>query len=74
MNKLKLAFKKIGGKIMELNKAVVESRERTTKYILDGLKDPNNRMITGIITIAVGVGVIAVGGGLCISSLVEVTD
>jgi hypothetical protein len=64
MDKIKSAFKIFGG-------TIVESRERTIKYVLSGLKDPNNRLIAGIIIMATGIGI---GGGLCISSIVEVTD
>jgi hypothetical protein len=61
MDKIKSAFKIFGG-------TIVESRERTIKYVLSGLKDPNNRLIAGIIIMATGIGI---GGGLCISSVVE---
>jgi hypothetical protein len=68
MDKIKRAFKILGGKFMEIGKSVAESRERTIKYVLSGLKDPNNRLIAGIIIMATGIGI---GGGLCISSVVE---
>jgi hypothetical protein len=68
MDKIKSAFKIFGGKFMEISKSVAESRERTIKYVLSGLKDPNNRLIAGIIIMATGIGI---GGGLCISSVVE---
>jgi hypothetical protein len=74
MNNIRQIFKMIGGKVMELNKAVVESRERTAKYVLNGMRDPNNRIVAGIITMAAGIGIVALGGGLYISSLVEVVD
>jgi hypothetical protein len=61
MDKIKRTFKIFGG-------TIVESRERTIKYVLSGLKDPNNRLIAGIIIMATGIGI---GGGLCISSVVE---